>query len=554
MVLVALALASSMAGNGQVTEAHSLKSKTLYNPAAYIPAQCYTKTQKTKGQSFNPCYVCHTQGIAPNFLNDEDLQLELSFQKRFKKNHWQNHFIDRSAAIDKMENQEIQKYIRSSNYLSEQQQITLANKLNPPPQEWDFDEDGQWSGYIPDAYFNFDEQGFDLDFQGNFTGWRAFAYYPLPGAFAPANGSTDDVLIRLPKIFQLNNKGKLDYTIYQINLAVLEAFIKQKDISITPVNEAIYQTDLNGNDVYDTANIIKFRWHLAKQITTLFVGAAGSQQKSGQLKIAPGLFPIGTEFLHSVRYIDFDDKQHVQLSPRLKELRHAKKTHWFTYAELQTAPLHEVAEREAFPDRLKSVHGDLERGVSNNFGWRLQGFIEDQRGELRPQTYEEQVFCVGCHSTIGTVTDGTFSFARKLSSQGFQQGWYHWSQKSIKHITDPEREDGKTEYAFYLKQAKGGDEFRSNGEVESLFFNSKDNTRYHLNAQAVEQLKKDISTLLWPSKDRALQLNKAYKLIVEEQSYIFGRSPVITPQQNLHRKVLSTDTGIKATVIATPLK
>jgi hypothetical protein len=53
-------------------------------------------------------------------------------------------------------------------------------------------------------------------------------------------------------------------------------------------------------------------------------------------------------------------------------------------------------------------------GLLNDFGWQLQGFIEDAEGRLRLQTQEEHLFCMGCHSNIGVTVDQTFSFPRKV--------------------------------------------------------------------------------------------------------------------------------------------
>ncbi len=68
----------------------------------------------------------------------------------------------------------------------------------------------KWSGYTPDCYFNFDDEGFDREYNGTYTGWRAFAYYPFLGTFWPTNGSTDDVLIRLSDSFRKKAGGEED--------------------------------------------------------------------------------------------------------------------------------------------------------------------------------------------------------------------------------------------------------------------------------------------------------------------------------------------------------
>ena len=46
-------------------------------------------------------------------------------------------------------------------------------------------------------------------------------------------------------------------------------------------------------------------------------------------------------------------------------------------------------------------------GLDNGFGWSVQGFIEGVSGELRTLTYEENLFCMGCH----TLTDISRDFA-----------------------------------------------------------------------------------------------------------------------------------------------
>jgi hypothetical protein len=60
-----------------------------------------------------------------------------------------------------------------------------------------------------------------------------------------------------------------------------------------------------------------------------------------------------------------------------------------------------------------------------------------------------------------------------------------------------------------------------------------------VNKEAVEALT-SIYPLITPSKERALALNKAYKLIVAEQSYIFGRDAVLKPAKNVLKQVEET--------------
>jgi len=185
--------------------------------------------------------------------------------------------------------------------------------------------------------------------------------------------------------------------------------------------------------------------------------------------------------------------------------------------------------------------GDAERGVSTKRGWRYQGFIEDEHGALRPQTYEENLLCIGCHASLGALVDSTFVYQRKFEHGTFQNGWHHWSQKGLKGVKEPKTADGRGEYTLYLKENHAGDEFRDNDEIQAKFFNA-DGT---LKESEVQKLKTDITHLIFPSQKRALKLNKAYKVIVDEQSFIYGRDATIKPVKNVHKEVEADEsTGI----------
>ena len=215
----------------------NIRNKTIINPTVYIPSQCYTITKDKDNITHNPCYSCHKKSQEPNFTNDYDLQEAYSFPLVARENPYKNLFKDRRKQIAKISDEEILNYIRKSNYFDENNEIVLKKKLHNLPENWDYDNDLKWKGYIPDCYFNFDHEGFDKDLKGNYTGWRAFGYYPFLGTFWPTNGSTDDVLIRLDKPFMIDIDGKFDSTIYKINLAIVEALIKRKDIYIDEIDE-----------------------------------------------------------------------------------------------------------------------------------------------------------------------------------------------------------------------------------------------------------------------------------------------------------------------------
>jgi hypothetical protein len=526
-----LATASAAPGPSEQSPlARPLQSKTLAHPAPYIPAPCYTKTEDEAGRVHNPCFTCHHSPTVPNYIQDADLQLGYSFAEAARQNPWTNLFLDLSGAQQRPD-ADIVSYVRQDNYRDGTRKL-LAEALGSLPKSWDFDGDGRWGGYVPDAEFRFDESGFDRDLSGRATGWRAFAYQPFPGTFWPTNGSAGDVLIRLPKPFRQDEAGKEDPAIYAVNLAVLESLIRRAEVPIAPVDERTVNVDLDRDGKLGLAHAVKFDWAPLRGRFMSYVGRARLEHERDGYRPAAGLFPTGTEFLHSVRYLDVVEGQ-VTMAARMKEVRYAVKRSYRNYEELENRAASETKEKRDFPDRLRQVRGDLERGVENQQGWIYQGFIEDAAGALRPQTYEESVACVGCHGGVAATTDGIFSFARKLWDHVPAQGWFHWSQHGLAGLPDRKRHDGNYEYEFYLRENGAGDELRANTEVMERFFDSNGALR----PDALEQLRIDISYLLLPSPARALALDKAYAALVQLQTFENGRDAPLRPALNVHRVV-----------------
>ncbi|MFV8780800.1 hypothetical protein ACNKU7_00125 [Microbulbifer sp. SA54] len=525
-------------------EPENLGRLYLSNPAAVTPPQCYTKTENRDAAASNPCYVCHTNGQAPNFTNDPDLQLRYDFAEPARTNRWHNLFKNRSGYLAAVSDSEILEYVRRDNYRAENGRVPLAEKLTDDlPAHWDGNRNGRWDGYVPDVGFNFDQHGFDRDSSGRLTGWRALAYTPFPGTFFPTNGSTDDVLIRLPAMYRNSEQGRYDATVYRVNLAIVEALIKRRDVAIEAVDETAFNVDLDKDGELATATQVTYDWAPREQRFMSYVGEARLAQQRAEAPLSAGSYPLDTEFLHSVRYLDINGDGEVAMAARMKELRYARKMRWVTYFQHRELSADELKDARDFPDRLEPVIGDIELGVSNRRGWRYSGFIEDAHGELRPQSYEELATCSGCHGAIGANIDGSFAMTRKLdASDSFQRGWYHWIQKPLAGIPEPRRTDGEGEYAYYLRQVGNADEYRSNDEVRERFFNM-DRT---LRTAMLDKLAADINTLIMPSPRRALDLNKAYRAIVEEQSYREGRDAVITPRENLLREVAEgQETGVE---------
>jgi hypothetical protein len=514
----------------------------LSHATPYIPPQCYTKTRGEQGPTHNPCFVCHQGSRPPNYVDDAAVQLDFAFPQAARRNPWTNLFVDRRQAVAAMPDEEILAYVRQSNYLDPEGSPILARKLQQVPKDWDMDHDGRWDGWIPDLAFSFDARGFDQRPDGSLTGWRAFAYYPFPGTFWPTNGSFGDVMIRLPEAFRQDESGKPDPDVYVLNLAILESVVARRDVPIAPAKETRLGVDLDGDGKLGTARQVKFTW-APPQRTMSWVGHARVLQQQDELHLAAGLFPEGTEFAHTVRYLDVVDGK-PRMAARLKELRYMVKKGWRRYGELMQAAGREAFEAVQSPDKVRSIGGSSEQGIGNGVGWRLQGFIEDARGQLRPQTREEHAFCIGCHSGIGATDDSVFSFGRKLPASEFQAGWFHWSQRGLEGVREPVRADGQGEYAYYLEHNGAGDELRANTEVLERFFTPAGALR----PEATQALRANIAPLLLPSPARALQLDKAYRVLVREQSFTRGRDATMEPASNVHRELPAGDPALETGV------
>jgi hypothetical protein len=477
----------------------------LDNREAPIPPQCYTKTE---GRA-NPCWVCHAPARFPNAMVDWDLQGSYAFSDAGKTNYWTNLFVDRRAAVAQISDAEILAWIRADNYTS------LREAIAALPED-------DYRGYRPDLDFarGFDEQGFARDG----SGWRAFRYKPFAGAFWPTNGSADDVMIRLPRAFQTDAEGRASLAVYRANLAILEASLasdprvtdRELRWPIEPIDERAAGLDLDGDGELEpeVGEVVGLPSH--------FAGAAA------KLRVRRGLYPKGTEFLHSVRYVDPERGP----SQRMKELRYSRKFAEPSDTQILAAYAREAEEKDE--GGLPVFGGSALTGLRNGFGWQLQGFIEDREGRLRVQTEEEQYFCMGCHSNLGVTADQSFAFPRKLP------GAAGWAYQDLRGIPDaPQVGHERGEIATYLERARAGDEFRSNPEMIARWLDAEGQVDHAALAAAP-----DIAAILMPSRERALALAKAYLVIVREQSFTRGRDPSIEAQVNVHREIVDESTGL----------
>ena len=467
-----------------------MEHNEVYNPESVIPPQCYTKTN---GKN-NPCYACHQSydksENRPNQMGDGTLQGNYEFSDVGLTNSWKNLFVDRRELIADISDKAILDYIGEDNY--------TASTENGLPAEMQIKQLS-----YPDEAFG--EHGIANDG----SGWVAYNYKPFPSTFWPTNGSTGDAMIRLPAAFQLR-QGEYSEDVYLANLTLLEMALKDVNtLAVPQLNEMVIGMDLNGDGALSEAVT-----HIQRQ--SHFVGDASSIELSYQL------YPQGTELLHTVRYIGVDDEGQIYNAPRMKEVRYMQKA-LFRSKESLASAYYAEAKDKAFEKLPQTRYLGEEKGIDNGFGWTLNAYIEDKQGQLRPQHEQELAFCNGCHKTVGSTFDQTFSFARKVPGA---KGWGYINLHEIDDVPNINEQEG--EFLTYMKRVGGGDEFRQNAEMLARWFNAEGK----LNEAKVKQAN-SVYELITPSPERALALNKAYQTIVKEQSYLFGRDATITEATNV---------------------
>jgi len=293
--------------------------------------------------------------------------------------------------------------------------------------------------------------------------------------------------------------------------------------TVEPLDETLAQVDLNGDGVIG-GRVTKIRGLPAR-----YLGLAADEA------VQRHLYPPGTEFLHTVRYLDPDRPN--PLSVRMKEVRYSRKVlrtdNWYLQRQYEK----DLDAKDQ--GQLPVFTGSALVGLRNDFGWQLQAFIEDAHGRLRLQSREEHLFCMGCHSTIGITVDQSFGFPRKVPGA---PGWAHQDLAGIPDV--PQAGQPEPEILTYFRRVRGGDEFRANDEILARFFAAGE-----VNADLVRQGTpaghRDIAWLLSPSRARALILNKAYRARVSEQRFEKGRDAVAVPTGKVHRDIVngSTDLG-----------
>lgn len=474
------------------------------NPEAPIPPQCYTRT----AGAANPCWTCHTTRNGNNLKGDWTLQEVYAFSDAGLENHWKTLFEDPRPGIASISDAAMRSYLKQDNL-------------------------GPWLASQPAGAPTLDwSKGFDAEgFLRDGSGWRALRYQPFPGTFWPTNGASDDIYIRLPAAFRNSADGRPSKAIYQANLAVLEAAMSVADTvgdtklkrRVEPINEQLIEQDLDGDGALGMASRIV-------GLPPRYFGAAAAEP------VLRWLYPTGTEFIHTVRYLDPDAPG--WLSPRVKEFRYSIK--FSSPNSHGRAAAYKESEEEKRIGRLPWFAAGEHGGLRNTLGWEYRGWIEDSDGRLRAQDHEETLSCMGCHGGIGITVDSSFGLPRKLPGAA---GWAVQSLDGLKDI--PQAGHAEPEVLSYFKRVGGGDEFRGNAEILERFF-----PKGRLDEASVRRASAsgdaDLRHLLLPSPERAMALNKAYWLLVRGQRFKQGRMPVLAPAHNVLQQVENGDTELRA--------
>lgn len=380
--------------------------KPSYNEEPSIPAQCWIETSYG---TQNACLYCHTDYLAKirhgnAFPLGED-QILYSFPSPdLNKVLWRNTIFPQeiSKRLSKegiaLPDSEDVAYVRRDNWQSAfakarpggsygwinkgSSEFVLFPALNPlhlfPCREKDPTGGGK-HGFV-------DLDGFVRDEKAAFTGWRAINFFPY-GIFTPLSGSVSGIYIRLPQPFMSQN-NQFSQNTYKKNLNLLEQNIK---------NRSYKETHYYGD--------------------------------ASKVDVVRGFFPVGTEFAHPLHYVDLnadgeagqtvdgvvDNQTETYEFPGTRSRRVKEIRYMYKWKEVGIDDIDEDAHYDDF------VIGNEGQGwLDNNAGWVLSAFIEDRQGDLRAQTTEELMQCIGCHGKVGNTVDSVWSFLRKLPGEA---GW-----------------------------------------------------------------------------------------------------------------------------------
>jgi hypothetical protein len=427
--------------------------KPSFNPDPAIPPQCWIETGYG---TQNACIYCHTNHLAVighgNALWLAEDQILYSFDEP-ELNHvlWRNviapeeisaRLEQEGVAIPDIDDTD---YVRRDNWAPAFARARTGEGRNWMNTDRPDDEFALFPALDPNHLFPYDAadptsggthgyvdpEGFVRNAEGHLTGWRSINFFPY-GIFTPLTGSVSGIYIRLPRIFMTEGDVK-SIEIYKANLDLLERNIKNR---------------LEGERHY--------------------FGDASD------VPVQRGFYPVGTQFAHPLHYVDL--KADGQAGPsvdgvvgnaattyefpgtrakRLKEMR-------FMY-KWRDVSLDDLAEAEDEDEEPETVIGREGQGwIENGGGWILAAFIEDRQGNLRTQTTEELMQCLGCHGNVGNTVDAVWSFQRRLPGDaGWREmdyGRYDARRPHETRLQDYRREgEDRGEFEFFYHTVVGAD-------------------------------------------------------------------------------------------------
>jgi hypothetical protein len=421
--------------------------KPSFNEEPEIPAQCWIETSYG---TQNACKYCHTDYLAEikhgnNFPISDDQETFSFPSANLNRILWQNiiypHKIEERLANEGIATSNLHDvaYVRDDNWQkaynaargngntswintnTKSESLVLFPALNPnhlfpcnPKNPTNYGA----NGYV-------DKYGFVKDEADKYTGWRAINFFPY-AIFTPLKGSVSGIYIRLSKEF-MSSKGIFNVEVYKQNLSLLEKNIKNQQCE-----------------------------------KKFYVGDASN------IAIHKGFYPVGTEFAHPLHYVDLladgqvgkdvdgvmGDGTQVQFefpgtrSKRVKEIRYMYK--WREVGLEDIGEDEEDEEGEGDDEEFGEYIGKEGHGwIDNEAGWILAAYIENRKGELRPQTTEELAQCMGCHSKVGNTIDAVWSFQRKLPDH---EGW---AEMSYGHYNSQYPDQTKLQDYMYRQTGMG---------------------------------------------------------------------------------------------------
>ncbi|MEO1292097.1 MAG: hypothetical protein AAFV62_04585 [Pseudomonadota bacterium] len=447
-----------------------------YNPRPDIPPACYRLSPRDR----QSCGTCHAADAMTRDLPEP-----------VRINHWSN--LSRDTGGKSAPTGDVSE----AGYSPPPDQISaLRTRLR----------DLEWVGTTPDL------SGLDLGDPAAFSrrglardgsGWVAYRNIRHP-ALLPFEATTTQNAIRLPKAFRHQADGQANDDLYLANIALLlGAMTGVDEVSTAPLDETDVGVDLDGSGELIVA--------LSTSRRETFIGGAAG------VSVREGTFPLGTEFLQILRYAP----EYAGEAPPIREIRYLQKT----------GDGEARLERPNPAKRSNTSMSAVPAGLPTGSGWRVQGFIEDPTGALRPQTQEELASCTGCHGGLSATTSASVFSGPRLMSLESMAGVH-------RDALDWRPLDSVFSFAQMFPAGAGlGTNVPESSGAESGQQSAPSSVDARADAADALALRAPLrnwlDTLSPEPLDResAETLNARYRGIVAEQSFVQGRTPTLRPGQ-----------------------